>query len=88
MRDGKITVTARINRKLSFPRYELIVEDNGPGIPESVKSKIFEPYYTTKPQGSGLGLAVCEQIAEGHNGKIIYESESGRTVFTLSIPVA
>lgn len=64
------------------------VEDSGPGIPDSLRDKIFDPFFTTKPpgEGSGLGLDICMKIVEKHNGKIVFESEPGKTVFTVRLP--
>ncbi|PJZ70807.1 PAS domain-containing sensor histidine kinase [Leptospira perolatii] len=63
--------------------------DNGPGIPEDVQSKVFEIFFTTKPQGegSGLGLDIARRIAEKHGGRIWFESMPGRTVFVVSLPI-
>ena len=65
-------------------------KDNGPGIPDDVKPRIFEPYFTTKAKGSGtgMGLDISRQIIESHNGKIYFESENGQgTTFIIEIPV-
>ncbi|MBM9577960.1 PAS domain S-box protein [Leptospira sp. 201903070] len=64
------------------------VEDSGPGIPDSLRDKIFDPFFTTKPpgEGSGLGLDICQKIVEKHNGKIGFESQPGKTVFTVRLP--
>ncbi|GAB6171086.1 hypothetical protein JCM15765_05640 [Paradesulfitobacterium aromaticivorans] len=61
----------------------LAVEDNGPGIPLDVLTKIGTPFFTTKDQGTGLGLAVCYSIAARHQAKIAVESSPGRTVFSV-----
>lgn len=67
------------------------IEDNGPGIPDSVKKHIFEPFYTTKEvgKGTGLGLSVSYFIVtEHHKGKITVESHPGKgTVFTIALPL-
>lgn len=65
------------------------VEDNGIGIPERLKEKIFEPFYTTKEvgKGTGLGLSISKQIIEEHNGRIEVESEVGKgTIFRVVLP--
>ena len=59
-------------------------EDSGPGISNSVMSKIFDPLYTTKDTGTGLGLSICKNIVEQHGGKI--EVSSPPTVFTIRLP--
>jgi signal transduction histidine kinase len=68
---------------------ELMVQitDSGPGIPKEIQDKIFNPFFTTKRQGegSGLGLDICRKIIEKHKGKIEFESEPGKTCFTVSL---
>ena len=63
------------------------VEDNGTGIPESIRSKIFEPNFTTKNSGMGLGLAMVKKIINDFNGKIKYETSTTGTVFEFTIPI-
>ncbi|MGH8004918.1 MAG: sensor histidine kinase, partial [Limisphaerales bacterium] len=68
---------------------ELKVKDDGPGIPPENLNRVFEPRFTTKPTGHGLGLANCRRIMEAHGGKIMVESRPGAgTVFVLSFPVS
>ncbi len=69
---------------------EIVVEDNGGGIPKEIRQKIFEPFFTTKgsESGTGLGLAISYQIIEDHGGTIDVWSERGEgTRFTLRLPV-
>ncbi len=66
------------------------VEDTGPGIPPEALSKIFDPFYSTKPpgEGTGLGLAICLRILESYGGRIFTESEKGKgTRFTILLPI-
>ena len=64
------------------------VKDNGLGIPENMRSKIFTPNFTTKTSGTGLGLAMCKGIVEEANGKIWFETEMGEgTVFFVELPI-
>ena len=68
----------------------LSVEDSGPGVPEEVLSKIFDPFYTTKPagKGTGLGLSISYNIIQKHGGQIQVDSEVGQgTTFRLTLPV-
>jgi signal transduction histidine kinase len=68
---------------------QISIADNGPGIPDSIKDKIFQPFFTTKPtgQGTGLGLSLSYDIIRAHGGEITVESTVGKgTVFTLSLP--
>ncbi len=68
-------------------QYSLTVKDNGPGISEANLSKIFNPFFTTRSDGTGLGLAVVESIVNAHGGTVKCDSAPGRgCVFTLSMP--
>lgn len=70
------------------PRVRVALSDDGPGIPEDVRERLFEPYFTTKSSGTGLGLAICRRIVEAHGGAIrLAASEPGGTVFELDFPV-
>ena len=65
------------------------VSDDGGGIPEHVKPKLFAPYFTTKSSGTGLGLAICRRILQAHGGRIALEnSEPGSTTFVIELPIA
>jgi signal transduction histidine kinase len=67
----------------------LEVSDNGPGIPPEALPKIFDPFYTTKPQGTGLGLSVTYKIIRDHRGTIDVQSRPGQgTTFVLTFPAA
>jgi nitrogen fixation/metabolism regulation signal transduction histidine kinase len=61
--------------------------DNGPGIPVEALPKVFIPFFTTKPQGTGLGLPLVQRIVNDHGGSVKVESGGQGTVFTLSFPV-
>jgi signal transduction histidine kinase len=82
--------TVTVTTKRLPGKVELIVIDNGNGIPQSVKDKIFQPFFTTKPsgQGTGLGLSLSYDIVtKGHGGTISVESKQGAgTTFTVVIP--
>ncbi len=64
------------------------VQDNGPGIPEDMQAHLFDPFVTTKASGKGLGLALVAKIVDAHGGVIEFDSEPGRTVFRMMLPVA
>lgn len=65
------------------------VEDDGPGIPESIREEVFDPFFSTKDEGTGLGLAITRQIVAGHGGMIRCEDVSPHgTVFHISLPFA
>ena len=78
--EGNITIQASSNDD------DIIIKivDSGPGMTESVISKIFDPLFTTKSHGTGLGLSICKTIVEQHGGKISVKSNP--TTFTITIP--
>jgi len=70
------------------PVVEIAIQDTGRGMPEDVKNKIFEPFFSTKEEGIGLGLSIAQRIVEEHRGEIGVETapEKGTTFF-LRFPV-
>ncbi len=67
---------------------DLLVSDNGPGIPADIQARLFEPFFTTRAQGTGLGLAVVQAIAQGHHGVAWFESTPGvGSRFAMRLPV-
>jgi two-component system, NtrC family, nitrogen regulation sensor histidine kinase GlnL len=66
---------------------EFCVKDNGPGVPDDLMPHLFDPFVTTKPSGSGLGLALAAKIIGDHGGIIECESQSRRTIFRVLMPV-
>jgi two-component system NtrC family sensor kinase len=70
---------------------EIIVKDNGIGIPENIKDKILQPFFTTKPTGEGTGLGLSlsyDIVVKGHGGKIVIDSkENEYTIFTIQLPI-
>ena len=64
------------------------VQDNGPGIPESLTPQLFEPFVTNRAKGTGLGLALVAKLVSDHGGTIEFDSEPGRTIFHVMLPMA
>jgi nitrogen-specific signal transduction histidine kinase len=63
------------------------VEDNGPGIRPELQGRLFEPFFSTKEQGTGLGLPICARIIDGHGGILDFDTQVGRgTVFRIVLP--
>jgi Signal transduction histidine kinase involved in nitrogen fixation and metabolism regulation len=69
---------------------QIVVTDTGPGVPDSIRSKIFEPFFSTKARGSGLGLAICRSITDAHRGTItVQPGEHGEgTSVVVTFPAA
>jgi two-component system NtrC family sensor kinase len=85
-RRGTITITSRSH---SYgDRVELVIDDSGPGVPEELQEKIFEPFFSTKrDRGSGIGLGVSRSIAEAHGGHLLVaRSPAGGARFRLILP--
>lgn len=83
VRDGIVTVRTRWEDESKTALLE--IADTGPGIPESVRERVFDLFVSTKAGGGGLGLAIAKQIAEEHGGTIQYETSSKGTTFTLRL---
>ena len=83
-RQGRIEVSARIAGDM----LALVVRDNGQGIPPEKLASIFDPYFTTKPEGSGLGLWIAQQIVTAHGGTLQAQNDpDGGAIFTLRLPL-
>ncbi len=84
-KDGILSIETGYDGKFLY----VSIVDNGPGIPEEIRSMIFDPFFTTKKvgEGTGIGLDLVLRIIKHHNGDIKVYSEPGRTEFTVSMPV-
>jgi signal transduction histidine kinase len=82
--------TLSVSTKSLGDKVEIRIRDNGTGIPEEIKDKIFNPFFTTKPTGEGTGLGLSlsyDIIVKEHGGKLEVESEKGSfTEFTITLP--
>ena len=82
---GTIDVTVRAEGMSVVIR----VEDRGAGIPDEIRSRVFDPFFSTKGEGTGLGLAITRQIVEAHGGELACDArEGGGTTFRLALPIA
>ncbi len=91
--DGRITLRTRILRQFTIGnvRHRLVaeigVEDNGPGIPDEIREKLFYPMVTASEGGMGLGLSIAQSLINQHGGLIECQSEPGCTIFNVLLPV-
>ena len=91
--DAQIVLRTRIARQVTLgkQRYrlalELHIEDNGPGVPESLRDRMFFPLVSGRDGGSGLGLTLARTFVQQHQGTVECESEPGKTVFKILIPL-
>ena len=91
--DAVLTLRTRVGRQVTIvkQRYrlalELHIEDNGPGVPEDIRDRIFYPLVSGREGGSGLGLTLAQTFVQQHQGMIECDSEPGRTIFRIVIPL-
>lgn len=87
--DGRVTVCLRYRRSASGDSEALIeVTDTGCGIPLEIRNRIFEPLFTTKREGTGLGLAAVRRTAAAYHGRITFKTKIGRgSTFVMSLPI-
>jgi two-component system nitrogen regulation sensor histidine kinase GlnL len=91
--DARIVLRTRVARQVTLGRQrhrlalELHVEDNGPGVPEEIRDRIFQPLVSGRAEGSGLGLTLAQTFVQQHQGTIECDSVPGRTVFSMLIPL-
>ena len=91
--DARITLRTRILRQVTLGKHrhrlalELHIQDNGPGVPESIRDRIFFPLVSGREGGSGLGLTLARTFVQQHQGTVECESEPGKTIFKILIPL-
>jgi two-component system nitrogen regulation sensor histidine kinase GlnL len=93
-RGGTIILRTRAARQVTIARQrhklalELQVIDDGPGVPEEIRDRVFNPLVSGREGGSGIGLALVQTYAQNHGGVVEFDSRPGRTTFTLLLPLA
>jgi len=91
--DAQIVLRSRVARQATFAKQrfrlalELHIQDNGPGVPEAIRDRIFHPLVSGRDGGSGLGLTLAQTFVQQHHGSIDCDSVPGRTVFKMLIPL-
>ncbi len=91
--DAQLVLRTRVARQVTFGRQrfrlalELHIEDNGPGVPEDIRDRIFQPLVSGREGGSGLGLTLAQTFVQQHQGTVECESVPGHTVFKILIPL-
>jgi two-component system nitrogen regulation sensor histidine kinase GlnL len=92
--DARIVLRTRVVRQVTIGKHryrlalELHIEDNGPGVPESLRERAFFPLVSGREGGSGLGLTLARTFIQQHHGTVEFESEPGKTVFKIVIPLS
>ena len=93
---ARITITTRYRAGFRFGgsrsnrsrgALEIAIADNGPGVPDAQSASVFEPFYTTKSGGAGIGLAVVSEIMNAHTGFTLLDSGPGGACFRLLFPI-
>jgi two-component system, NtrC family, nitrogen regulation sensor histidine kinase GlnL len=93
-RGGAIVLRTRATRQVTIARQrhklalELQVIDDGPGVPEDIRDRVFNPLVSGREGGSGIGLALVRTYVQNHGGVVEFDSRPGRTIFTLLLPLA
>jgi signal transduction histidine kinase len=83
---GVLTVKSKLRED---GQIQISVDDTGPGLPQDTNDRIFDAFFTTKPQGSGMGLAISKSIVESHGGRIWANGNGGRgAAFHFTLPAA
>lgn len=80
---GRLQVSADVDSS----KLRVDVRDEGPGVPDDLRNKIFDPYFTTKGKGTGLGLALCDKIIRQHGGTLELQTSPDGTTFRITLPL-
>jgi two-component system sensor histidine kinase HydH len=73
-------------RRGAAGRAQIVVSDNGPGVPAHIRERIFEPFFTTRVRGNGIGLAIVKSVVEAHEGSVSLAGTSCGATFIIDLP--
>ncbi|MEJ2629428.1 MAG: ATP-binding protein, partial [bacterium] len=86
---GKVRVATNKEERFGVKVVRISVSDTGGGIPEQEMKKIFQPFFSLKEKGTGMGLAICQRIIDNHGGEILVDSTEGEgTTFSILLPIS
>jgi len=86
--NAKLHIISTIAEKVKGQYIDIVIEDNGSGIPEDIRDSLFDPYVSSKSKGSGLGLAIVKRIVEEHSGSVwVKDSDIGGTAMYVRLPI-
>lgn len=75
-----------LGRRAAPNRAQIVVSDNGPGVPQHIRERIFEPFFTTRARGNGIGLAIVKSVVEAHRGSVRLVEEGPGATFVIDLP--
>jgi two-component system sensor histidine kinase FlrB len=84
--DIELELLARRERGPAGDRAQIVVSDNGPGVPAAVRERIFEPFFTTRARGNGIGLAIVKSVVEAHAGSVFLADAARGATFIIDLP--
>lgn len=91
--EARLVLRTRVGHQLVLPHQQvrmgliISVQDNGPGVPEALRDKVFHPLLTGRATGTGLGLSLAQEFVQQHGGVIEFDSEPGHTEFRIMLPL-
>jgi two-component system sensor histidine kinase FlrB len=75
-----------LGRRAANGRAQIVVADNGPGVPAQIRERIFEPFFTTRSRGNGIGLAIVKSVVEAHHGTVCLADSGPGATFVIDLP--
>jgi two-component system sensor histidine kinase FlrB len=75
-----------LGRRTATGRAQIVVSDNGPGVPQQIRERIFEPFFTTRARGNGIGLAIVKSVVEAHQGSVCLAEAARGATFIIELP--